>query len=170
MAHSFKVKPIDKFEGDHLFLSNFYTGKVFLWQQVFHSAEHAYQWAKARKYIPPGALAVLMSIAEPGKFKKRIKLALTNEEFGFYPKGQAEWDEIKVEVMREILEKKFSNMTLRDRLEMTAPAELIEGNTWHDAFWGQPVDKHGNRTKPGKNMLGKLLMEIRDGTQPASVR
>lgn len=164
------VRAIDRFEGDFLFLSNFYEGKVFLWQQVFHSAEHAYQWAKAHKYIPSDKLARLMSIPTPGKFKKAIKLELTDPAYGFYPKGNDEWETIKVGIMREILEKKFSNMLLRDRLERTAPAELIEGNSHHDAFWGQPLDRHGNRTKPGKNMLGKLLMEIRDGTQPATVR
>ncbi len=162
VSPTFKMKPIDKFEGDFLFLSNFYPGKVYLWREVFHTAEHAYQYAKARTYLPPVVLAHIMSIENPGKFKRRMKAELIRPEYKFYPVGQQEWDSIKVAVMKEILEKKFSNILLHDRLMDTAPRELIEGNTWNDAFWGVPVDKHGNRTKPGKNMLGKLLMGIRD--------
>ena len=38
---------------------------------------------------------------------------------------------------------------------------LIEGNTWHDNYWG---DCSCNRckSKSGENMLGILLMELRD--------
>ena len=37
----------------------------------------------------------------------------------------------------------------------TAPAHLIEGNTWHDTFWGVYNGK-------GLNYLGRILEEIRD--------
>jgi predicted NAD-dependent protein-ADP-ribosyltransferase YbiA (DUF1768 family) len=58
--------------------------------------------------------------------------------------------------MRIILENKFGDYELRERLNSTKGCELIEGNTWGDKFWGQcPL---GN----GRNELGKLLMSIRD--------
>lgn len=38
---------------------------------------------------------------------------------------------------------------------LTGDAELIEGNNWGDTFWGVCNGR-------GENMLGKLLMEIRD--------
>lgn len=66
------------------------------------------------------------------------------------------WDEVRTHYMRAILSNKFSDQELYEKLQSTAPHELIEGNTWGDIFWGQcPI---GN----GKNMLGKLLMELRD--------
>lgn len=54
--------------------------------------------------------------------------------------------------MRIILENKFSDVYLRERLDSTKGYELIEGNTWGDKFWGQcPIGI-------GRNELGKLLI------------
>lgn len=161
MPIEYKGRPIDRFEGDYLFLSNFYPGKVFLWDMAFNSAEHAYQYEKLRPYCSPAQLGPIMSIPDPAKFKKTVKHFL-HECPEWTRAAQEQWDKVKLGVMETVLRKKFGNMLLRDRLDMTAPRELIEGNTWHDAFWGQPVDKHGNRTRPGRNELGKLLMKIRD--------
>jgi predicted NAD-dependent protein-ADP-ribosyltransferase YbiA (DUF1768 family) len=42
----------------------------------------------------------------------------------------------------------------------THPHRLVEGNTWHDPFWG---DCHcGRCPADGENMLGGVLMELRD--------
>jgi ribA/ribD-fused uncharacterized protein len=161
MPIEYKGRPIDRFEGDYFFLSNFYTGKVFLWGLAFNSAEHAYQYEKLRPYCSPAVLAQLMLIPDPGKFKKAVKHYLY-ECPEWTRAAQEQWDRVKLQVMETVLRQKFSNILLHDRLDMTAPRELIEGNTLNDSFWGQPVDKHGNRTKPGQNMLGKLLMRIRD--------
>ena len=56
--------------------------------------------------------------------------------------------------MRTALQLKFSDPTLRAQLIATGDAELIEGNTWNDTFWGVCRGT-------GKNMLGTLLMELR---------
>ena len=63
--------------------------------------------------------------------------------------------------MREIIEIKFlHNPELAEKLKNTGNAELIEGNNWHDNFWG---DCGCNRCRsiPGQNTLGKLLIECR---------
>jgi ribA/ribD-fused uncharacterized protein len=66
------------------------------------------------------------------------------------------WNDIRIHYMRAILENKFGDYELRERLDSTKGYELIEGNTWGDTFWGQcPLGK-------GQNNLGKLLMQIRD--------
>ena len=57
--------------------------------------------------------------------------------------------------MEGLLRKKFSDPSLKNLLDNTKGIELVEGNTWKDTFWGV---YNGN----GKNMLGKLLMKIRD--------
>ena len=55
-----------------------------------------------------------------------------------------------------LLKRKFAKgMPLANLLLETANDQLIEGNNWGDTEWG--VCKG-----VGKNMLGKLLMQIRD--------
>lgn len=53
-------------------------------------------------------------------------------------------------------------------LEMTKDAELIETSTY-DKFWGAGVNNtqmieliKNNKTYPGKNTLGNLLMQLRE--------
>jgi predicted NAD-dependent protein-ADP-ribosyltransferase YbiA (DUF1768 family) len=59
-----------------------------------------------------------------------------------------------------VLEAKFADRDLADRLVATHPHKLVEGNTWHDQFWG---DCHCGRCPgEGENMLGVALMELRD--------
>ncbi len=60
--------------------------------------------------------------------------------------------------MHSILHAKFAVPALRDALLDTGHAELIEGNTWGDVYWGV----FGGR---GRNQLGRTLMRIRDGTR-----
>ena len=46
-------------------------------------------------------------------------------------------------------------------LLLTGGAELIEGNHWHDNFWGIcTCDKCWDKRQ--ENQLGKLLMKIRN--------
>jgi ribA/ribD-fused uncharacterized protein len=67
-----------------------------------------------------------------------------------------DWDKIKINVIRKVLNNKFrDNPDLLKMLRDTGDALLIEGNTWGDRFWGM-CNGHG------LNHLGKLLMEIRD--------
>lgn len=58
--------------------------------------------------------------------------------------------------MESLLRQKFNKNTfLGKRLIETKDIELIEGNTWGDTFWGVCNGR-------GQNILGKLLMKIRD--------
>jgi predicted NAD-dependent protein-ADP-ribosyltransferase YbiA (DUF1768 family) len=57
--------------------------------------------------------------------------------------------------MREIVFIKFDgHLDLKELLLATGDHELIEGNKWHDTFWGVCDGI-------GQNYLGKILMEIR---------
>jgi predicted NAD-dependent protein-ADP-ribosyltransferase YbiA (DUF1768 family) len=62
--------------------------------------------------------------------------------------------------MREGLRKKFAIPEFRVKLLATGDEELMEGNTWHDNTWGNCVCAKCQNT-PGRNMLGMLLMELR---------
>ena len=59
--------------------------------------------------------------------------------------------------MKNICLAKFlQNPDLKEKLLSTGDAELVEGNTWNDTFWGV-----NSRTGKGDNNLGKILMNVR---------
>jgi len=65
------------------------------------------------------------------------------------------WDGAKLGIMAQLVVQKFTNnAVLAQRLHDTGDAELIEGNTWGDTFWGICKGK-------GENHLGRILMEVR---------
>lgn len=71
-------------------------------------------------------------------------------------KLRKDWESVKVGVMRKALMAKFTqHPELKDLLLSTNDAKLIE-HTSNDSYWGDG----GNGS--GKNMLGQLLMEIRE--------
>ena len=72
-----------------------------------------------------------------------------------------DWEEIKVDIMRLGLSLKFhAHMGLIEKLIDTGEADLIEGNTWHDNFWG--ICLCPKCQSKGQNHLGRLLMETRE--------
>ena len=71
-------------------------------------------------------------------------------------KLRRDWDSAKVSVMREALEAKFTQYDeLKELLLKTENSKLVE-HTVNDSYWGDG----GNGS--GKNMLGQLLMKIRE--------
>lgn len=140
---------IDFFRGEFGFLSNMHSCEVWYRGIKYPSSEHAFV---ASKIEFDGKLPSILHrikvarIKNPGdakKYGKTIALA-------------PGWDDNKVEIMREIVFEKFSqNYDLADKLLATDTAELVEGNAWHDYFWGVCNGK-------GQNQLGKILMEVRD--------
>jgi ribA/ribD-fused uncharacterized protein len=144
---------ISRFEGKYAFLSNFWPwvdGQYISEWTIEHggityrTSEHAFQAAKTLSRRERREIAKLPS---PGKAKRagqRVTL-------------RPNWDDIRVDVMEEILRIKFRDKRLRERLRQTGNATLIEGNTWNDTFWGVCNGR-------GENNLGKLLMKIRRGT------
>lgn len=68
----------------------------------------------------------------------------------------ADWDQIKINVMRVALRAKFTQHDhLRLSLIATGNAEIIEDSA-SDYFWGSGADGSG------ENWLGRLLMELRE--------
>lgn len=60
-------------------------------------------------------------------------------------------------IMEEVVRAKFSqNPQLLEKLIATGDAELVEGNRWHDQYWGFDLIKG-----IGENHLGIILMKIR---------
>ncbi|KAI1696654.1 AAA domain-containing protein [Ditylenchus destructor] len=150
------------------FLSNFYTAEEGLFELdgiTFVSTEQLYQMEKARFANLENFVQEIMTSVNPVEIKKlgnKVK-----ESAGFKKAGSKKWRELSIEVMRRALEAKFvQNKVLADRLVDTADYILIEANR-DDKFWavGLPL-QHASLKNPekwkGKNMLGKLLMELRE--------
>jgi ribA/ribD-fused uncharacterized protein len=141
---------IDKFDGENKFLSNFHMCIVWYEGIPYPTIEHAYQAAKTfdlnqRKYI---AGIPWNKAGQAKRIGKRIPL-------------RNNWEEIKLSVMEDLLRQKFGvRPNFKQKLLDTGNEELIEGNYWHDNYWGNCKCKKCI-DKPGLNMLGKLLMKIR---------
>jgi len=74
---------------------------------------------------------------------------------------RADWETVKDEVMREAVRAKFTQHgDCLGLLLNTGDAELIE-HTTNDNYWADGGDG------TGKNMLGKILMEIRAALRPS---
>jgi hypothetical protein len=138
---------ITRFKGDTFFLSNFYRSEVRMVGLVFPTAEHAYQ---ALKTDDPERRLWIRCAGTPSIAKQR----------GRGVRLVPDWEYIKVKAMAQVLFEKFRDPALAERLVATHPRELVEGNDWHDQFWGDC--RCARCHEPGRNMLGKLLMELRD--------
>jgi hypothetical protein len=73
------------------------------------------------------------------------------------------WERDKKRVMLEVVLAKFSsNPDLAEKLVSTGGAQLIEGNSWHDNYWGACTCVTCCKNEPpGQNNLGKILEAVR---------
>lgn len=150
------MAPIDNFHATGMrFLSNFYLVNVTAWQLTFPSLEHAYVACKTRVQAERELISTLPTPGEAKKFGRGIKMQ------GRIISLRPDFDDHKVEWMGKLLERKFTHPDLMERLKATSPRELIEGNRWHDNFWGDCYCAKCSAI-PGKNLLGQMLMEIRE--------
>ena len=134
---------IDRFRGEHAFLSNFHR-HPFSWQgKVWPTSEAAFQAAKTRDERMRERIRRAPSRAAAKRLGRRVDL-------------RTDWEHVKDDVMHSVLQAKFAVPELRDALLATGDAELVEGNTWDDRYWGVCGGE-------GLNRLGSALMRIRDG-------
>lgn len=134
---------ISRFSNEYRYLSNFHRVTVEFEGLLYTSVEHAYQAAKS---LDPDVRLVVANAATSAA-AKAVGRALNL---------RPDWEDVKIEIMRELLAKKFQSGTLlAGQLIQTYPYELVEGNTWGDRFWGVCRGE-------GENWLGLLLMDRRD--------
>lgn len=142
------------YERDFYVLSNFSAFRLYWQGHDFDTSEHAYHWAKFPMVEPLSGLvqeqAVAREIRRARSAHEAFKIA---EDNAFY--RRADWDAVKVDIMRDILRAKVAQHEyVRRKLLATGERELIE-DSWRDSFWGW------GPSRDGQNMLGKLWMEIR---------
>lgn len=140
---------ITAFRGDHEFLSNFYRCPMKVDGLEYATLEHAFQAAKATS----------------DEMRETIRLAGTPgraKHLGRTVELPADWEQRRIDVMRQLLAIKFAIPEMREALLATGEETLIEGNQHRDRFWGAE-EEHG--TWVGENHLGILLMELRHSLQ-----
>jgi ribA/ribD-fused uncharacterized protein len=140
---------IKSFSGEYSFLSNFYPAKVIYMGVLFPTVEHAYVAAKnpTRDFVLSIAALPVTKAAVAKKMGQRTKI-------------RSDWDQVKLSIMETLLRQKFNEGELQKALIGTDNDQLIEGNWWHDNFWGGCNCKKCTDI-PKYNHLGKLLMQIR---------
>ena len=125
--------------------SNFSRHHIFLKEKIWKISEHYFQ---AQKFAGT-------------EFEEKVRLAPTPKESANLGRNRKfplrrDWEEVKDDIMREALRAKFTqHKDLRNILLETGDALLVE-HTANDSYWADGGDGSG------KNMLGKLLMKLRE--------
>ena len=133
---------INEFRGEHYYLSNFFNARVQYEGIIYRNNEAAFQSAKVLDH------------------KTRLQFAnmeaSTAKAKGRHVKLRSDWEEVKFNIMYEIVKAKFTqNKTLGILLSNTIGEYLEEGNKWGDRIWGTVNGK-------GENHLGEILMRVRN--------
>jgi ribA/ribD-fused uncharacterized protein len=138
---------INSFQGEYGWLSNFWMAPIHVKGKIWLSVEHAFQVCKTLD-------------VERHEQIRQCKTPAQAKRIGIKVLLRKDWDLVKDRVMKHLLLCKFSqHPELRDKLLNTSTETLVEGNNWHDNYWGScTCNKCKNR---GKNKLGELLMSVR---------
>ena len=139
---------INNFKGYYAFLSNFYVINITIEGKLWRTSEAMYMSCKTTNAND----RELIRLADTAGQAKRIGRKVTL---------RPDWESIKDEVMLRCLRRKFTtNQECKEKLMATINHELVEGNYWHDNYWGN-CKCNKCIHKVGVNKLGKLLMQIR---------
>ena len=141
------IEKIASFDGEFAFLSNFYPSEFIDKGISFPTVEHYFQAMKSDSAFDCLKIA---AAASPDQAKRLGRHCLLRKD----------WESVKDSIMEQGLRLKFEDLELRQKLIDTHPAELVEGNLWHDNTWGN-CSCEKCRYTPGENRLGKLLMKLR---------
>jgi len=177
------IRTVEQFAGAYHFLSNFYVTPIIINDITYRTSEHAYQAAKFLKDTEERNH--ILSFAEPGQAKReanRIVAKLNRyQPESAEPADKADriailtpdWEKRKLGIMNFVLRTKFApGSEMAELLLKIGIAPLLEGNWWHDNYWGS-CERKARATKvkvspckpecakPGENHLGRLLMTIR---------
>src|SRR5262245_4343955 len=129
------------FRGRWTKLGNYSSCVVFYEGHAYQSVEHAYQ---AQKSLDPAIQKQVRDCATPATAKKLARQVPLRPD----------WDVVKDSIMLTLLREKFSQEPERSILLATGEALLVEGNYWHDNYWGDCTCGRPACQGEGGNHLG----------------
>ena len=130
---------------DYGWLSNSAPYPISLVSKMWYTAEHYFQAQKFHDQAVQKEILKTRSAAEMIRIAANPKLRLRRD-----------WKEVRVDCMQTAVRAKFTQIPdLKQLLLGTGDAELI-AHTGDDSYWGDGGDGSG------KNMLGLILMDLRD--------
>lgn len=142
-------KNVRGFFYEYRWLSNFHLADVFFDGVRFPATENAYVYAKMPEDLREHRSALVQELVRctPKEAKR-----LGREQVPL----RRDWEQVKFDVMSSVVFDKFyRHPDLRYSLVMTGSKYLEETNGWGDQYWGVCDGI-------GQNMLGKILMRVRD--------
>ena len=140
------------------FITDANTGNQ-LW---FDCSEQYFMWQKANLFHDTAVASEILKV----EYNPSTYEYLGQQIHNF---NQEVWDENKIQIMRDANYYKFTqNPDLKSELLQTGDAILVEASPY-DEVWGTGVSTQSikgiyqDATEwPGQNLLGKVLMEVRD--------
>lgn len=135
--------------------SNFSPHGIHLQGTSWPTVEHYYQ---AQKFVGTADTALIPLIH--GAQTPEDAAALGRDRTR---QVRPDWEQVKTQVMREAVLKKFLTHTDIGAILLSTKDQLIVENSPSDYYWGCGADKAGH------NHLGKILMSVRQEIQQRSV-
>jgi len=136
--------------------SNFQPAVVYDAMGIaYPTVEHYYQAQKSTDRAERLDIASRPTAAQAKRWGRTLTL-------------RPDWEQFKEPAMYLGLVQKFQPGTEHaKKLLATGNAEIVELNTWHDNFWGRCTCGRCALRGEGRNMLGGMLMLIRDQLRSA---
>jgi hypothetical protein len=139
---------ITSFSGSYSFLSNFSQTRITIEGKTYPTVEHFFQASKALDPVEHDLIRVQPTAGQAKRAGKKVRL-------------RKDWEQVKDEIMLTALRAKFTqHPQLAEWLINTGDRDLVEGNSWHDNYWGICSCISCSYTT-GKNKLGLLLQQVR---------
>jgi len=136
------------FRDEYDFLSHFYPSPVVAYDKLYPTVEHAYH--------------ACMVLDE--EVREKIRKASTPRQAKFlshhFPR-RPDAEIVKQRIMYLLDIRKFQDRELFEKLRATGNRRLVEGNVWHDNYWGECLCRECISTR-GWNWAGKILMKVRE--------
>ena len=130
---------------DHRFLSNMVDCVVQYDGVTYRSVEHAYQAQKSHEDLWK-EYCQRQDVNSHQVKRKSHRIDIRDD-----------WEEVKLQIMADLLLQKFKQQPFYSKLLDLQHEYIQEGNYWGDTFWGVC-----EKTGEGRNVLGKLIMNIRN--------
>jgi hypothetical protein len=149
---------IQQFRGAYGYLSNFAECEIEYNGFTYPSTEHAYMAQKSDEQVQMGTTPENLKWVDWNEYCAVSGITAGQvKSFSREVELRSDWNEVKLQVMEDVLRIKFSQEPFKSKLISTGDEVIQEGNYWGDSFWGVDL-----KTGKGVNHLGKLLMQIRN--------